>query len=536
MWVLLSEMKIFEDNEGKGMPCDQYKMSIEARPLQVLYTKYSPCDVNSQYPCVRPLGRVRQERRPSSEQPRSQPDGGAGENLMCNGNKDMKLNRKLDSEKCTAKKFRSEQNIPALDYRERENTGFPLLNVSRSQAFESKFKIAAARGNSHELTPLKRQKTFDISKRVVHLPLFRIDLTTYSSDFEVSRTVAKTRESLRKLMELHTSKMKSNSVTTANIRNYEFNAPVTLGFHTNRSTDLNSNPSLSKPFFAKPALRSSRGQRERDQKLKTQTIFRQNTKLGAVDNLDTRASTQCSLHTETPCLSSRPPIPKLGFQTPGIDDEPDDSMLSVAIRPDTSLTLGSTMNHLEGVLKSPGPDELRELNEVLRNGENQSAWPGADEAQRLVGLRSHSRNRRSRTSFSRSGTVLHDLIETPDDTVNHNFHYYHSGHGPKPVLRYTSKSSSAYKLDPIIVPSHTCTECALCNIYQREVETSCPPNTPNTSLFMLESESPSSIRPPFVRGTKLVSKPEIMNISRVHTDSHYMDEGNENVLSYTNGS
>jgi len=499
----------------KGMPYDQYKMSIEARPLQVLYTKYNPCEVITQFPVVRPLGKVRQDRRPSSEKTHSQSsDIAAADKYMSNEAKDgnMKLTKKLELDK-VGPKFRSETNIATL---ERENTAFPLLNLSRSQTFENKFKIAAARGNgTHDLATSRSQKSVD--KKVVHLPLFRINLKTYTGESEVSRTVAKTRESLRKLMELHTNRMK-HTITTANIKNYEFSAPKTSGQGTNRSSDPCSNSLLSKPFTAKPALKSLKGGREGSG---VNMLSRQPTRLEGLDNRDHSTLNTLSLSRETPSLISRPVFSRLRTDMPFLDDEPDDSMLSVAMRPDTSLTLGSTIHHMDRVIKSPGSDELRELSEVLKNSDShsQQAWPTMDEALRHSGpLRSHSRNRRSRTSYSRPGTVLHDLMETPDDGYDHQHtHQYHDSlYGPKPVLRYTSKQS-AYKLDPIVVPSHTCVECNRCNIYQREMESPGPPNTPNTSQYMLDSESPT-IRSPFIRGTKLV------HISRATSNDFMNDE------------
>lgn len=492
----------------------------------MLYTKYSPSEGISQIQSVRPLGSVRKERRPSSEKSRNRQKDTDGRNKpVCNGSKDMTLNKRPDLEK-VSDKFRSEQNISTLELRERENTAFPLLNLSRSQAFENKFKIAAARGNGgQDCSTPKPQKTFD--KKVVHLPLFRINLKTYDGDSEVSRTVAKTRESLRKLMELHTSKMKSNCVTTANIRNYEFRAPPS-GLLTSRSHDPTSNALLSKPFHAKPALKSCKGQR--DGKPTPQPLSRQPTRLSALDIQNSSVlSTTGYQNRETPCYSNRSVFSRLRTETPAVDDTPDDSMLSTAMRPDTSLTLGSTMHHLDRVIKSPGSDELRELSEVLKNTETQQAWPNVEEVHRLSGpLRSHSRNRRSRTSYSRPGTVLNDLVETPDDTYDQ---CYDSFYGPKPVFRYTSKHSM-YKLDPIIVPSHTCTECSMCNIYQRELESPCPPNTPNTSHFMLDGDSPT-IKPPFIRGTKLVQRPEVLNISRVHMGA-FLDEEECPELKYMN--
>lgn len=514
----------------KGMPCDQYKMSIEARPLQVLYTKYNPCEGIPQCQAVRPLGRIR---RPSSEQSHNkQKDADEGGNAKHAVSKDIKLNRRTDSERIRGR-IKGEQIISTLDYRDREHTVFPLMNLSRSQAFENKFKIAAARGNGQDTHFPKPQKVFD--KKVVQLPLFQIDLKTYVGETEVSRTVAKTRESLRKLMELHNSKMKSNSITTANIRNYEFNAPVTSGLSTSRSLDPCSNSPLCKPFHAKPALRTGRVQGET--KGKYSPLSRQPTKLSVIDRTESKMSVHCSNtpSSETPCLSKRQSFFRHRIETPGIDDELDDSILSVAMRPDTSLTLASTMHHIDRVFKSPGSDELRELNEALKTTDPQPAWPQIDEVQRLMGpSRSQSRNRRSRTSFSRPGTVLHDVLETPDDIVEglpRPYPYLGQGYSPKPVLRYTSKQS-AYKLDPIIVPSHTCTECPMCNIYHREIET--PPNTPNTSHLMLERET-TPIHSPLTRGAKLGQRQEVMHMSMISMDNCISND-TCNVPGYLNAS
>ncbi|KAH3734926.1 hypothetical protein DPMN_041386 [Dreissena polymorpha] len=532
------------------MECDTYKMCFEARPLQTLYRKYSPREVSAPHPGVRPLGRVRQEARPVTtlQKTRAQKVG-IGTYASARNVKRMDIsdksvaNRAANSAANSAAKFKCDVHNVMDSGKDRDVTSFPPAGLSRSQAFEQKYKIAASRANGHESpvsqsSPvLRMNKTYD--KKVVQLPLFRINLKSYTGELDVSRTVAKTRESLRRLMELHKSKMKSSNVITANIRNYEFSAPVPSCTLSSRSNDVGPNGLASQQFQSKPAFKSSKSSYRRDySSIKGNNPFRQSFNFERMLIEPKQQSEQKPTVTDAhgtaidraQSVSRRNKFPSVSC------DEPDGSNVSMALRPDTSLTLGSTMHQIDRVFKSPSSDELRELYEALKVSDAQPAWPDIDEVQRLSSSGSSPRRlyRRSRTSFTRNGTNTNVILETPDieneltasarqhekhvDVSDPMRYIYPYARGGKPILRYTSKPST-FKLDPIVVPSHTCTECPMCNLYSQEVETQCPPNTPNTSHIRLETPETPIHRVPAVKGTRVGGgRPEVMHLTRINVD------------------
>lgn len=508
-----------------SMNVDQYKISIEAHPLEMLYTKYSTNET-SQCQSVRPLGRIRQEIRPCSEYHNTGRPQVIGTGDKANVNTEMNLNTRGQSGRA---RYRCDQNT-SLDSRDKEIGNFPTLKRSKTQAFENKFKIASSRSTGQDSPSPIFRPAKHTGKKVVHLPLFKINLRTYCAEEDVSRTVAKTRESLRKLMELNKAKMKHANVITANIKNYEFNAPKANTSSIREGNSDSPRTLVSQPFHAKPALKSSR---DREPKTKSSINFSKtfNFRKGGAVETDVCADNEVEETREKSFLTKRQISDFIEAE-----DEPDCSLLSLAMRPDTSLTLGTTMHQIDRVFKSPTSEELRELSEAFKTSDTSPAWPSMDDIQALI-ARSQSRTTKSRTPFSRPNTVQNHVAKIPDvDPTQKNYrkqlYLHHSPyeHGNKPVIRYTSKQA-CYKLDPIIVPSHTCTECPMCNIYQRDVETPCPPNTPNTSQFMSESE----LRPVFVRGTKINgmhSNHDVLRISRINMNGYVSPQDDPSVMSF----
>ena len=470
----------------KGMPIDQYRMSIEARPLRVLYSKYSSTDANNPFQLVRPLGRVRKERRTSSEK--------ANERLpkLSAGSSDSHTMRRYCVSEIKMPKHVDTGRSETVQGEAERSKDSPLPSVGRSKtrAFEHRYKIAAARSNGQESPTLKQSKEY--KKKVIHLPLFRIDLKTYKGDSEVNRAVANTRENLRNLLEIHkpnikpatiaTANIKPASVIAANIKNYEFNAPPI----SSRNLDNNlSNGLIVPPSFAsKSVLRSPR----HEYLVKTPDIVsKEKCHFCALESEhfvrfadDCDANSVGSMGSNGNNINNELNYSEFRSADEFItDDEADDSLLSIAIRPDTALTLGSTMHDLDRVLESPGSDELRELSEVLRNTDTQPTWPSYDE---IIKMRSRNQSRRqkatSRMSLSRPGTVQNGRTISRQKVYSVCSNHSHIiENSLKPILRYSSTQSNTVK--PIIVPSHTCTECPMCNIYKREKDgTPCPPNSP----------------------------------------------------------
>ena len=532
-----------------SMPID-YRMSIEARPLRVLYTKYSSADSNNPLQCVRPLGSVRRQGSSAGKVKECLPKLSAGSSearahpsrRFCVS--EIKMNNNVNNDCAVSGIARSEDIVRDA---ERPKEGPPLTHVgrSRSQAFEHKFKIAAARANGQESPPLKHTK--DYNKKVIHLPLFRINLKTYTGDSEVNKAVKNTRENLRLLMDMHRSNLKPPNVKTANITNFEFNAPPTgsisvrKGDTTTRKGDGNMpNGYIGLPSFSPRQVLTSPRNKSLNKMCET------NPAIGVANNkTDTERKHEASPDIECQFCAMEKATGKEQFvrfaddqvssldygakdsdlglmgirseDDSNTDEDPDISMLSVAMRPDTALTLGSTMNEIDRVLQSPGSDELREISSVLRNNESQSTWPSFDE---IIKMRSRNQSRRtknnSRLSVSRPGTVQNGGFESPRKMFSVCSHHSNMNMDiQRPVMRYTSRPTS-FKLKPIVVPSHTCTECPMCNLYKREKEgTPCPPNSPITSKepqrFLFETNKPRSGASDRVRQR---NQQEVMRLAR----------------------
>ena len=522
----------------KGMPIDQYRMSIEARPLRVLYSKYSSTESNNQF--VRPLGSVRKERRLSSEKKKERlPKLSAKSSetrpsrRYCVSEIKMSKDSDADHQVCSTRSV----NLAADAERSKESP-LPSVGRSRAQAFEHRFKIAAARANGQESPVLKQAK--DYNKKVIHLPLFRINLKTYKGDFEVNKAVANTRENLRQLMDIHKTNIKPANVVTANIKNYEFHAPPNIANARNNDNTCSNGLIVPPSFPSKPMLKSPR---KTDSDKKQEVISKKQCRFCALesetfvrfaDDIESKSSSsdRDAMNTDfrlTPFKNNEDTF---------TDDETDDPLLSLAIRPDTALTLGSTINEIDRVMQSPGSDELRELSEVLKHTDTQPAWPSYDD---IMKMRSRNQSRRtknnSRVSLSRPGTVQNGGIVSPQKIYSVCSNHSHmTADFQKPVLRYTSKQSNP-KLKPIIVPSHTCTECPMCNIYKRESkDTPCPPNSPIPS-----QEPPSFLFEQTVKPRSGASertrqrKQEVMHLSRINVNGAVPDVSDDRLnLKYMN--
>lgn len=525
--------------KAKGMPIDRYRMSIEARPLQVLYSKYSSTDSNNTLQCVRPLGSVRNDRKLSSGKRKNclpklsaKSSDAHTSSRFCVS--EIKMLKTLDTDRVVSGSTRGDNNYNAADVeRPKESPPLPSVGRSRSRAFEDKYKIAAARANGQESPPLKPAKEYN--KKVIHLPLFRINLKTYKGDSEVNRAVENTRENLRLLMEMHKSNLKPANVKTANITNYEFHAPP--GTVSARTYDNNlSNGFIVPPSF--PVKQVLKSPRKKSAERKPEASLRIDCRFCAMEKEQqfVRFANDQDSTTDYSALNSDFKLMSVARSNDShTDEEADDSMLSVAIRPDTALTLGSTIHEIDRVLKSPGSDELRELSSVLKNTDTQPPWPSYDE---IMKMRSRNQSRRtknnSRVSVSRPGTVQNAGLESPRKMYSVCSHHSNLNiDSEKPILRYTSRQISE-QLKPIIVPSHTCTECPMCNIYKCERDdTPCPPNSPvprkEPQSFVFETDKPRSSGSEKIKQRRTQ---EVMHLARVDVTGVMNSLDDKNVLPY----
>lgn len=450
-----------------------------------------------------------------------------------NKDKDMKRNKIRP----TRTSSRSERNFLGLKQRERENgLGVHAFTRSKTQEFEDKYRIAAARCNGQEspsvvLRPspvVRSNKQSD--KNIVRLPLFRININNFVGNSEIS----KTREYLRKLMELHKSKPHESNVVAASIRNYEFSTPLWNTRKGVRASVMQC--PVSQPVYARSSLRSSLSSESR---LKQPQLLSRQLHTSGISNFDNEYTSISDTKTFSEIDNSDSNALNKGrLDLLGPEGPQDDSMVSLIWRPDTALTLGSTISQLESAINSQSLEELQKLSRTFHINESQPVWPSADDVHQLK-TRNVLINRKVQTANSRRGAKQHNVIEygcEHSDVPNGNRVQCLSSleriDGHKPVLRYTSKSTTL-KLDPIIVPSHTCTECPMCNIYQGDYETLCPPNTPTSEQCTIEVNS--NLKVPYITAIKWQPRPESMNISRININRSLSPE-EQSVINYMKAS
>lgn len=499
------------------MPIDQFKLSMEAWPLQSLYCKYSIGDGLTTPSAVRPLGRLRTDTPlpKSLDAVQFREIRNVQPNLVrFNTDTDLIMNRSVENEKIRNLR-KSEQIFNDLGTRERES-GFSGVTRIRRQEFENKFRIAASRANGQESPPLKPSK--DFSKKVIHLPCFQINLRTYEGEQEVTRAVARTRESLRQMIDIQKSKAKANNVVTANIMNYEFLAP-TKSNSAKSSSDSSNGP--IQPFPAKPIIKTQVRCRESDAAKNGITFGRVAKFGGHIEDNDIKSVLSDKDFSDM--TSARRKFDHYLYQNDSHDVHT--SVPPIALQPMTSLTLGSTMHHIDGVLvNSSYSEEIREISDALKYPEFTSPdYTGCSEMYKIQntpnGPFSRPRNGLStdRGDFGKSvDRQYFNRVKFPDHQCSTSSSSMDNNRRSKPVLRYTSKTDT-YKLEPIVVPSHTCTECPMCNIFHRDmIESPCPPNSPMSSQFMDCVEQPV-IEPEFGPATedRTPRKPQILHMSRI---------------------
>ncbi|KAK3612467.1 hypothetical protein CHS0354_032083, partial [Potamilus streckersoni] len=462
------------DMKVRAMFIDHGTISMEARPLHMLYSKYNLSDSIGPVSSVRPLGKVRSERKTLSSVTNC-----STQSLKASHEK-RPGDSKLMMEKNDAESNRAHPNSHRVLSTMSGPGPTTHLRRSKSQMFEHKYRIAAARSPA----PDQKVSTKGYTKKVIHLPMFRIDVKTYLGDSEISKTVESTRESLRTILaENQKPSIRPMNLVTASITNFEFKAPRTPIQNISAFSGNNSFPSKSanaisrrlKENRASSILPNSKSKFfENDDKDNRNSIFQKDDKY----QRRTNDGLNGSIHVNS------------GNEEIVTECEADCSASPMDIKPDTPLTLASTMRHLDRVAGTSPSDEVIAISDILRGTANhtQPSWPSFEDYQKLK-VQPKSARAVSRASILRPQTALSDLHDT-----YHMCHNQGKIHQPeklmheRPVLRYTSSKQNTFRLDPIVVPSHTCTECPLCNIYQRDLdETPCPPNSPTPD------QSPSDI-------------------------------------------
>ncbi|KAL3876410.1 hypothetical protein ACJMK2_034259 [Sinanodonta woodiana] len=437
---------------------------MEARPLHMLYSKYNLSDSIGPVSSVRPLGKVRREKKTQSSV------SNCSTQALKVSNEKLLSDSKTRMDKHDAESSSANSNSHGV-FSSMSGTG-PATHFrrSKSQMFEHKYRIAAARSSA----PDQKVPTKGYTKKVIHLPMFRIDVKTYLGDSEISKTVESTRESLRTILaENQIPSVRPMNLVTANITNFEFKAPRTPMQNISAFSGNNSFPSKSANAISRRLKENRASSLLLNSKTKTK-LFESNNK----DNRNSiiqkddkyKRSVNDGLNGDIQVNSANEEIVT--------EREIDCPVSSMDIKPDTQLTLASTMRHLDRVAGSSSSLDVIAISDVSRGHADHArpAWPSFEDYQKLK-VQSKSARAVSRGSILRPQTSLSDLQDTYH--MCHNQGKHHQSEKRRPVLRYTSSKQNTFKLDPIIVPSHTCTECLLCNIYQRDLdETPCPPNSP----------------------------------------------------------
>lgn len=406
---------------------DRYKISLHAQPVSLFETKKGVCIDNAAFiSFVRPLGKVR------SKNARLADDntGSCYTNLVNCSESEM--------DKKGLNKMEGDSRWGSSYERGRSSSesckSSPRRQLSKSQAFENLYKIAAAR------QPQKREvkPTNMYNKRVIHLPMFKLNLQTYVGQQKDIEFVENARQSLKEMIKIGRNAPRVLGSERGDITNQQ-----TLSYDNGLRTNRSTKPHLFRDFSDVTSERVKPGKVDPVEPRRSVSALQG--RISVVDTLDT--------------------------------DRMDVKYDSLDIN--TSTSLESLNVDYDGfTCTTPGQrpvSKTEDANSVACSSVTQgSVWPSFDDIRRM---RRESGSKKSNGSLSKSYELRgrHFVSANPQQAVQN----WIEDHETTPVLRYTSKQSK-FKLDPIVVPSHTCEDCNVChrNANGYGDNMSCPPNSP----------------------------------------------------------
>ena len=518
------------------MPVSQHNLSLEIPPLRFLYTKYAPQAVKTPCSSFRPLGTVR-----------SESNCGEGDVRMLFSDLDElsdveRVERFLamsqDVSKTDMYVERSSNDAPSLP--EVPNTGSQL---SRCQVFENKYKLVVARA-THDYKAQNNTKNNNC-KRVIQLPMLKINLETHDSEKEENKALETTRKSLRKIIDVG-----RNATKPTGIINYQFKTPgqslkdlssyasspmttVRTGRSTTKRIMFNYEPTrdnyTSRSFINKSDLR-------------LESVVDENSTFN-LSKLESMRSNRSKNESARECIDS--------------DDEcysssDDDKASIMANRLSSAATLGTFRDFTEYQIMENSCESDQSTSEVSSKRKRSTntysvselscekscelpQWPNSDHvvADDYNDADGDSEMQpppvTSTPNIKEPDCMQHTYFQTPRLPKNilpkgssvrlprdiaNDFVITNGENGAFPEIKYTLTGSKT-KLDPISTPANACSECPVCNLFRHKETTPCPPNTPRTEA---ERARTTNIQQPFNK--KVLSEIDLStNVDNSNEDS-----------------
>lgn len=407
------------------MPVDHYKMTIQAKPLASLGEKHQ----HEADPVIlgisRPLGHLRKTKACANSDltvPRTEKSEDKFPHITSIGfyDSDDEMSSKESS-------ISRETGRSRLTSRRGSLTS---VGISKQQVFENRYKLAAGRSQPDASKPANMY-----SKRVVYLPMFRVNVETYIGEAEDHRTVETTRQSLRKMLDKSRSKMKSPEKIANKLRDY----------------------------FKQQELDNIRKQdEENENKLSRKELLKLNLP-------------------KTPFLKDQDIIRIPSVPLDGVSNSKIEALDLTSVTEDDGVSLMSAKTSKTKFSGNDMPKVQSERAASPRQCFGPLYGVETDRGQHSNQLVTYADIRRmrqkgrlkvvSKTDASAKNTSLSLDQQDAKDWITIQ---------SKPVLKYTTPQSTKQKLDPIIVPSHPCSECPMCKAakYKSTEPTAVPPNSP----------------------------------------------------------
>lgn len=428
------------------MPIDHYRMTIQAKPLSTLGGKPDSETDQVLLGISRPLGHLRKTKSVSNtlvDIPKPEPSDEEFPQIHGIGY--------YDSEDEMSSKGSAVSKDTSRSKHSRRGS-LPSVGMSKTQLFESRYKLAAARSQPDATKPANMY-----SKRVVYLPMFRINVETYIGESEDHKTVETTRQSLKKMLDNSRSKMKSPDKIANKLRDY----------------------------FKQQELESIRKrEREQENEISRKEMLRVNIPKTPFP-VDSNA-----IRIPSVPLDGRIHGPSSKVETLDLTSITDDDSCSV-LSANTNKTKqsgnGSPKFHSER--GSPNGFSKKYFGPFIYGKESQT--------ERESNYATYSDIRRMRqkgrlkivTKTDGSAKTSRSASDQQDakDWITIQ---------SKPVLKYTTPQPTKPKLDPIVVPSQGCSECPLCKAakYKSTEPTTVPPNSPTIKRAAFSEEGTPEIQ------------------------------------------
>lgn len=474
------------------MPIDHYKMSMEARPLRLLYSKYAP-HANLATGSVRPLGTVRRGSAPEEDQVLS----------LCQLESEVSHAERVERYLAMSGEghglmdmYGSRKSIHSLP--EGPDNGRGQGNNRSRQAFENKYKIAVSRGAQDQ----KVSKIY--SKKVIQLPLLKINLETYVGESEDSRALESTRKSLRNILDVGRDVGRKpagqapnyvGGVRQANIIHYQFKTPAEIQRDALRQSIHHTSNASDRVFVAQHPPKCVDKEQVPDIRTIENKDYESSLKLESVEEeFKTTSELTGTLRDDDFEVIREEDEEEVngeewfGEELEGMYERENAGSSVMAHRLSSAATLGTSYRYLDfesfssdddvqvhhTALTSRQRPKLTGLD--VRDGEF-PVWPSFSDVKNLRPDLDHSSlsikpRKREVKYFGKGSSVFMEKC-TPDSLVIKNglvpklkiVNHHH--HRPKPKR----------KLDPIAAP-HTARECPMCNLFKVKEPTPCPPNTP----------------------------------------------------------